>query len=162
MLDVTLVMGVSMCLCSQTLTDSLSLELQYAVWISNIISRWWSENFSEYIGHITVSPISSNKWLLIVDREFFLSLSCQYTGNLFQRITPTFRRSSEWIVSSSICVSFKHDVGTEGIVKKQPGNACSSHGAKAIIKNRGCHTIPFVTVTSHSVTFGAVTRIRPK
>ena len=39
-------------------------------------------------------------------------------ANFFQRVTPTIRRSSGGIVSSSICGSLKHNVGTEGIDKQ--------------------------------------------
>ena len=37
--------------------------------------------FYEYIGYITVASIRSNTRLLIVDGEFFLSLSCQHPGD---------------------------------------------------------------------------------
>ena len=62
--------------------------------------------------------ICSNKWLLIVDGEIFLSLSCHYPSNMFQRITPSLRRSSKWIVSLLIRESFKNNVHTEGIDKQ--------------------------------------------
>ena len=74
--------------------------------------------FYKNIGHITVTPICSNKGLLIVDIEFFLSLRCQHPGNFVPTNHPTVGKSSRWIVSFPICKSFKHNVGTELIDKQ--------------------------------------------
>ena len=72
--------------------------------------------FYKNIGHNTVIPIHSNISVLIVDGEFFLSLSCQHPGNFV--LTPTAWTSSGCIVSFPICRFFKHNVGTERIDKQ--------------------------------------------
>ena len=69
-----------------------------------------------YIVYISVSPLCFNK-ISIVKGEFFLSLSCQHPGNLFQWNTLTVRRSSWLIESSPICGSFKLNVGIAGVDK---------------------------------------------
>ena len=69
---------------SPTLSLSLSLSLllycrqseHRTVYLDNKVKIFYKD-----IKHITVTPIRSNKRLLIVDREFFLSLSCQHPGN---------------------------------------------------------------------------------
>ena len=84
-------------------------------------SEHWTVNLDNKVtifyknnGYITVTPICSNKWLLIVDREFFLSLSRQHPGN-FVSMNPLTIGSSGWIVLFLICGSFKNNVGTERI-----------------------------------------------
>ena len=52
-----------------------------------------------------VTPLCFNKQLLIVNGDFFLSLSCQHPGNLLKRPTPTVKKSSGEIMSSPICGS---------------------------------------------------------
>ena len=117
--------------------------LLYAVWTwITFVSGWTSDNFYKYIGHIIVILIRSNKWLLIVDGKF-LSLNCQHPGNLLQRTTPTVRRS----VSFPIYGSFKHNVGTKGIVKLL-GSTYDGHGTKATIKNRYQDSTTFSTVST--------------
>ena len=59
------------------------------IWVCYIIIEQYiwiiKRQFSTKILDI---PIHSNKWLLIVDREFFLSLSCQHTGNFVPTNRP--------------------------------------------------------------------------
>ena len=43
--------------------------------------------------YIIVTPLSFNKYLLIVNGELFLFLSCQHPGNFLQKTTPAVRRS---------------------------------------------------------------------
>ena len=66
----------------QILSLSLSLVLLYAVWTSN------------------------NKWLLIVDGEFFLFLSCQHPGNFVPTDHPN-RQKTFW---NGLCHSLSVDL----------------------------------------------------
>ena len=60
----------------------------------------------------------------MVNGEFFLSLSCQHPGNLFQP-SEVLDRSS-----CSVCGSFKK------LTKHLTGNSFGCYGAKATIKSR--------------------------
>ena len=106
---------------------------------------------SRNIWHITVTPNHSNKWLLIVNEEFFLSLSCLQTGNL---VPTNYHRLLEEVLDE-LCHSLSVDLSNEWaqrvLINRLPGNASSCHGAKATIKNH----------YRHSTSFGPVTRIRP-
>ena len=91
-----LLIGPSRFSLSLSVCLSLSLVLLYAVWTRN------------------------NKCLLIFDGEF-LFLSRQHPGNVVPTDHPpprTVNRSSVWIVSFPILVSFKHCVGAEKIDKQ--------------------------------------------
>ena len=60
---------------------------------------------------------SNNKWLLIVDGEFFLFLSCNTEATLFQQITSDRQKFRMNCVISYLWI-FQHNVGTEGIDKQ--------------------------------------------
>ena len=77
--------------------------------------------FYKNIGHITVTPIRFNKWLLIVDGEFFLSLSCQHPGNESPRLLEdvpdelrhslcyiTYAMDFRFVPSDSMCFASCH------------------------------------------------------
>ena len=88
--------------------------------------------FYKIIGHITVTPIPSNKWLLMFDGEF-LSLICQHPGNFVPMNHPRPLEEVPDELCHSLSVDLSNTAWTQrGLINKLPG-----------------------------ITFGAVTRIRP-
>ena len=59
-----------------------SLNTEQCIWM---IKRQFS---TKNIGHVTVTPVYSNKRLLIVDGDIFWSLSCQQSGNIVLKNHP--------------------------------------------------------------------------
>ena len=106
-------------------------------------------NIEQYFW-IIMWQFSSNKWLLIVDREFFLSFSCQHPGNLVPRPPEE--------VPNGLCHSQSVDLSNitwalRRLINKVPGNAFG-----AIIRIRPIIIITFGTtnvVVYNGVTFGA-------
>ena len=88
-----------------------------------------------YIVYVIASSLSFNKYLFIVNGEFFFSLSCQHPGNLFQQITPTVKIDCVipllWI--------FQTTWTQRELIKLLTGKAYRSYEIKAAIKYCDLH-----------------------
>ena len=101
--------------------------------------------FYKNIGHITVTPIHSNKSLLIVDGEFFLSLSSENSGSFVPKNHP-----DHWKKFQINCI-----IPYRWIFQTQRG-----HREDWITNKLETHLAPLPWLYQ-SITFGTVTWIRP-
>ena len=75
-----------------------------------------------------VTPLCFNKWLLIVNREFFLPFSCQHSEILDRLCHPLSMDLSNTTWAQ------------RGLRNKLSGNAYGNHGTKAMIECRDKHS----------------------
>ena len=73
---------------SLSLSRSLSLSFPPPLSHATVCNLAIEQRMDKYIGHITFTPINSNKWLLTTDGEFFLSLTCQHPCDFVPVIYP--------------------------------------------------------------------------
>ena len=78
--------------------------------------------FNDPLIYINVTQLCFGKYLLSVNKEFFLSLRCQHPSNLFQPTTLAVRRSSRWIASSPSVDLSKTALVKNDLIKQLTGN----------------------------------------
>ena len=86
------------------------------------------------------------KLLLIVDREFFLSLSCWHQRNLVPRTTPTVKKVSDGLCHSLSPYLLNTTWAQRELINKLLGNACYSYVTKATVVP---HLMPLPAIVSY-------------